>query len=66
MPAPRRACRDYRPAWKVNITEQAAGNYYPLTAAMYIQDSTRQVALLTERAQGGLPAAVRGCNRDAV
>ncbi|GAB4821252.1 hypothetical protein N2152v2_008298 [Parachlorella kessleri] len=45
--------RDQRPAWELNVTEPAAGNYYPLTAAMYIQDNKRQVALLTERAQGG-------------
>ena len=34
------------------MTEAAAGNTYPLTAAMYIQDADRQLALLTERAQG--------------
>jgi hypothetical protein len=35
------------------VTETAAGNYYPLTAAMHIQDDSRQLALLTDRAQGG-------------
>lgn len=34
------------------MTEAAAGNYYPLTAAMHIQDGSRQLALLTDRAQG--------------
>ena len=46
-------CRDFRPSWELNVTEAAAGNYYPLTAAMYIQDSKRQLAVLAERAQGG-------------
>lgn len=49
-----RPCRDQRPAWDVNITEPVAGNYYPITAAAYIQDGTRQLALLTERAQGAV------------
>lgn len=48
-----RRVRDARPAWKLNVTELVAGNYYPLTAAMHIQDTKRQLALLTERAQGG-------------
>ena len=34
------------------MTESVAGNYFPLTAGMYIQDSSRQLALLTDRAQG--------------
>lgn len=46
-------CRDFRPTWKLNQTEASAGNYYPLTAAMYIQDGSRQLAVLTDRAQGG-------------
>ena len=52
------AYRDSRPAWPLNLTawEAAAGNYYPLTAAMALQDSQRQLALLTERAQGELVA----------
>ena len=36
------------------MTEPAAGNYYPLTAGMYIQDQRSQLALLTDRAQGEL------------
>lgn len=52
-PSSSSCCRDYRPAWDLNVTDPISGNYYPLTAAMHIQDSERQVALLTERAQGG-------------
>ena len=44
--------RDFRPTWTLNQTEAAAGNYYPLTAAMYIQDGSRQLTVLTDRAQG--------------
>ena len=37
------------------VYEPIAGNYYPLTAAMYIQDTThdQQLAVLTDRSQGG-------------
>lgn len=45
--------RNCRPSWELNVTEPVAGNYYPLTAAMYIQDADRQLAVLTDRAQGG-------------
>jgi len=50
--------RDFRPTWELNQTEPVAGNYYPLTAAMYIQDERRQLALLTDRAQGEQQGAV--------
>ena len=35
--------------------EPIAGNYYPLTAAMYVQDAAahKQLAVLTDRSQGG-------------
>ncbi len=37
------------------VYEPIAGNYYPLTAAMYIQDTAndQQLAVLTDRSQGG-------------
>jgi lysosomal alpha-mannosidase len=31
---PRR--RNYSPTWPLNVTEPVAGNYYPITAAIYI------------------------------
>lgn len=50
-------CRDFRPTWQLNVTEPVAGNYYPVTAAMYIQDDDRQLTVLTDRAQGGARSA---------
>lgn len=29
--------RDFRPTWLLNVTEPISGNFYPLTAAIYIQ-----------------------------
>jgi alpha-mannosidase len=42
-----------RATWDLNVTEEIAGNYYPITAAAYIQDENMQFAVLTDRAQGG-------------
>jgi alpha-mannosidase len=42
-----------RGTWELNVTEEIAGNYYPITAAAYIQDENMQLAVLTDRAQGG-------------
>ncbi|KAL4856940.1 Alpha-mannosidase [Chlorella vulgaris] len=44
---------DYRPSWELNVTEPVAGNYYPVTAAMYVQDAGKQLTVLTDRSQGG-------------
>ncbi|KAL9966329.1 hypothetical protein ACROYT_G024383 [Oculina patagonica] len=45
--------RNYRPTWKLNITEPVAGNYYPVNSRMYIKDSDKQLTILTERSLGG-------------
>jgi alpha-mannosidase len=42
-----------RGTWDLNITEEIAGNYYPITASAYIQDKNMRFAVLTDRAQGG-------------
>jgi hypothetical protein len=44
--------RDERPTWELNATEAVAGNYYPVTAAAFVQDERAQLAVLTDRAQG--------------
>lgn len=45
--------RDYRHTWKLTLVEKIAGNYYPITAKIAIEDNTRRFAILTDRAQGG-------------
>ncbi|KAL0047195.1 hypothetical protein WJX82_009185 [Trebouxia sp. C0006] len=50
--------RDFRPTWNLTITEPVSGNYYPLTAGAYIQESGKaELAVLTDRAQGGASLA---------
>ena len=34
--------RDYRPTWKLEVNEPVSGNYYPLTAGMYLKVSFLQ------------------------
>lgn len=45
--------RDYRPSWPLEVFEPIAGNYYPINAAIYIEDASRSLAVLTDRTQGG-------------
>lgn len=45
--------RNHRDTWKVDLLEQIAGNYYPVTAKIAIEDSNMRLAILTDRAQGG-------------
>lgn len=44
---------NHRDTWTPNLQEKVAGNYYPVTAKIAIEDDTRRFALLTDRAQGG-------------
>ena len=49
---------NYRPTWDLEVFEPIAGNYYPLTAAMYVQDDStagreQQLSILTDRSQAG-------------
>ena len=34
--------RDYRPTWKLEVNEPVSGNYYPLTAGMYLKVNSPQ------------------------
>jgi len=45
--------RYYRPTYDINMTEPTAQNYYPVNAKILIEDSTEQLAILTDRSQGG-------------
>lgn len=48
--------RDWRPTWRLNNTDPIASNFYPLTAAIEIQEAdVSALAVHTDRAQGGLP-----------
>lgn len=45
--------RDYRPSWPLKVYEQVAGNYYPVNAAIYIEDQNASLAILVDRTQAG-------------
>jgi hypothetical protein len=46
--------RNYRPTWDLNVFEPVAGNYYPVNAALYIEESSgAAIAIATDRSQGG-------------
>lgn len=45
--------RNKREYFKPNMTEAVSGNYYPVTTRIAIEDSTKRIALLNDRAQGG-------------
>ncbi|KAF2899813.1 hypothetical protein ILUMI_06373 [Ignelater luminosus] len=46
---------NWRPSWKLNVTQPTSGNYYPVTTKILIRDPKKdlEVAILTDRAQGG-------------
>lgn len=44
---------DYRPTWDLEVFQPVAGNYYPVNAAIYIEDSDSSLAVLNDRTQGG-------------
>eukprot|EP00547_Thalassionema_nitzschioides_P006974 CAMPEP_0194203020 /NCGR_PEP_ID=MMETSP0156-20130528/2917_1 /TAXON_ID=33649 /ORGANISM="Thalassionema nitzschioides, Strain L26-B" /LENGTH=1049 /DNA_ID=CAMNT_0038928679 /DNA_START=43 /DNA_END=3192 /DNA_ORIENTATION=- len=44
--------RSSRPTWKLNETEPIAGNFYPVNAAIYIEDSRKSFGIVTDRSQG--------------
>jgi lysosomal alpha-mannosidase len=44
---------NYRPTWKLNVTEPIACNYYPVNAIAFINDTQSQFTVLTDRSEGG-------------
>lgn len=46
---------NHRPSWQVKLQEPIAGNYYPVTTKISIEDKLENLRLsvLTDRAQGG-------------
>ena len=55
-----RRIRGYRPTWNLTEYEWVAGNYYPVNAAMYIEDEESSLAVVVDRSQGGSSLA-NGC-----
>lgn len=45
--------RNSRDTFTVHLQEPIAGNYYPVTTKIAIEDDTTRMAVLTDRAQGG-------------
>jgi hypothetical protein len=45
--------RNHRPSWNLTVYEPVAGNYYPVNAAMYMEDASASFAVLVDRSQGG-------------
>ena len=45
--------RYYRPTYDINMTEPTAQNYYPVNAKIIIEDDNEQLAVLTDRSEGG-------------
>ncbi|XP_031623847.1 lysosomal alpha-mannosidase-like isoform X1 [Contarinia nasturtii] len=45
--------RNHRDTWNLTLLETTSGNYYPVTAKIAIEDTSRRFAILTDRSQGG-------------
>jgi len=49
--------KNFRPTWKLNQSEEVAGNYFPINSRAFIKDSKTQLTILTDRSQGGASLA---------
>ncbi|EAT42738.1 AAEL005749-PA [Aedes aegypti] len=45
--------RNHRETWDLQLDEPVAGNYYPVTTKMAVEDDKLRMAVLNDRAQGG-------------
>lgn len=52
--------RSFRPTWNLTEFEWVAGNYYPINAALYIEDEKSSLSVVVDRSQGGSSLA-NGC-----
>ncbi|KPJ14056.1 Lysosomal alpha-mannosidase [Papilio machaon] len=44
---------NHRPQWNLTLAEPIAGNYYPITNKIYIEDDYNRLSVLTDRSHGG-------------
>ncbi|XP_055923548.1 lysosomal alpha-mannosidase isoform X2 [Eupeodes corollae] len=45
--------RNHRDTWNLKLLEKQAGNYYPITTKIALEDDEARMAILVDRAQGG-------------
>lgn len=45
--------RNHRDTWDVKLQESIAGNYYPVTTKIAIEDDRTRLAILNDRSQAG-------------
>jgi hypothetical protein len=45
--------RNYRPSWDLDVFEPVAGNFYPVNAAIFLQDQNASLSVVVDRSQGG-------------
>ncbi|KAH6810146.1 Glycosyl hydrolase family 38 protein [Perilla frutescens var. frutescens] len=45
--------QDFRADWDLEVHQPVAGNYYPINLGIYLEDETREVSVLVDRAVGG-------------
>ena len=46
--------RNYRPTWKLDVTEPVSANYFPVNSRIFVRDENdQQATILTDRSQGG-------------
>ncbi|GJY15527.1 glycosyl hydrolase family 38 protein [Tanacetum coccineum] len=44
---------DFRTDWDLEVNEPVAGNYYPINLGAYVEDGSKELSVLVDRAVGG-------------
>ncbi|KAL2939654.1 hypothetical protein RDABS01_033812 [Bienertia sinuspersici] len=44
---------DHRADWDLEVSQPIAGNYYPINLGIYVEDGTKELSVLVDRAVGG-------------